>query len=325
MNAVSVRQQESGLGGVLSAAVSALYIVEGLGGSRRSRDGAASRVVEAAAAAGWTPSIVSLGDMAERVGDPGVDVVRVVLCGGDGLIHRALPYLVHTDVEVAVVPVGSGNDFARAFGISADVAVPLATAPADASAPLAGVDVIAVDGGADGSTGLAASVLTAGYTGRVNATANRMRFPPGSAKYTVAALREVGRLRPIEARLVLSNEVGEQQSVIDGPLTMFAIGNTGYFGGGMNICPTADATDGQLDVVALGRVGRVEFMRWLPQVFKGKHLGHPAVTTGRAARVRIESSEPLWADGEALVANSSAPHHTVKVRTAALRLLRPRP
>ncbi len=261
--------------------------------------------------------------MAERVDDPGVEVVRVVLCGGDGLIHRALPHLAHTGVEVAVVPVGSGNDFARAFGISAEAAVALATSPADASAPPTGVDVIAVDHGSMGSTALAASVLTAGYTGRVNATANRMRFPPGSAKYTVAALREIGRLQPVEARLVLSNDEGDEQQVIEGPLTMFAIGNTGYFGGGMHICPSADATDGHLDIVALGPVGRVEFTRWLPSVFKGKHLDHPAVTTGRAARVRIESPEPLWADGEALDANPSEQRHTVTARAAALRLLRP--
>jgi diacylglycerol kinase (ATP) len=309
---------------VLSAAVGALYIVEGLGGSRRSRDGAASRVVAAATLAGWTPSIVSLDAMAQRVGDPDVDVVRVVLCGGDGLIHRALPSLVETGVEVAVVPVGSGNDFARAFGISAAAAVALATSPAHASPPPAGVDVIVVDDGGAGSAVLAASVLTAGYTGRVNATANRMRFPPGSAKYTVAALREIGRLRPVEARLVLMNEAGDEQQVIDGPLTMFAIGNTGYFGGGMNICPSADATDAHLDVVALGPVGRVDFMRWLPRVFRGEHLDHPAVTTGRAAQVRVESSEPLWADGESLDVGVVEPHrHLVGVRSAALRLLRP--
>ncbi len=130
--------------GILSAAVSALYIVEGLGGSRRSRDGVAGRVVEAAADAGWTPSIVSLSEMAQRVGDAGVEVARVVLCGGDGLIHRALPYLASTGVDVAVVPVGSGNDFARAFGIGAEEAVRLATAPADSRAPSGGVDVIEV-------------------------------------------------------------------------------------------------------------------------------------------------------------------------------------
>jgi diacylglycerol kinase (ATP) len=311
--------------GVLSAAVSALYIVEGLGGSRRSRDGAARRVVAAATLAGWTPSIVSLDAMAQRVGDPGVDVARVILCGGDGLIHRALPSLVQTGVEVAVVPVGSGNDFARAFDISAESAVSLATSPRHASPPPTGVDVIVVDDGGAGSAALAASVLTAGYTGRVNATANRMRFPPGSAKYTVAALREIGRLRPVEARLVLMNEAGDEQQVIDGPLTMFAIGNTGYFGGGMHICPSADATDGQLDVVALGPVGRVEFTRWLPRVFQGKHLDHPAVITGRAAQVRIESSEPLWADGESLDACVlERDTHIVGIRTAALRLLRPK-
>lgn len=313
------------MGGILSAAVSAaLYIVEGLGGSRRSRDGIAGRVVEAAAEAGWIPSIVSLSDMARRVGDAGVDVARVVLCGGDGLIHRALPHLASTGVDVALVPVGSGNDFARAFGIGAEEAVRLATAPANARASSGGVDLIEIEDDAAEPVELAASVLTAGYTGRVNATANNMRFPPGSAKYTVAALREIGRLKPIDVRLALSDEFGNAQQVIEGPLTMFAIGNTSYFGGGMNICPSADATDGLLDVVTVGPIGRFEFARWLPRVFKGEHLNHPAVTVGRAARVRIESSEPLWADGESLAAGAGVQRcHTVSARAGALQLLRP--
>jgi len=266
---------------------------------------------------------VSLDDMAQRVRNASVDVPRVVLCGGDGLIHRALPHLVETEVEVAVVPVGSGNDVARAFGIDANEAVRLATAPAGANMSTTGIDVIAVTGTNGSSVALAASVLTAGYTGRVNATANRLRFPPGSAKYTMAALSEIGRLAPVEVRLVLTDAIGNEQQVFAGPLTMFAIGNSGYFGGGMHICPDADATDGLLDVVALGPIGKVEFMRWLPSVFKGKHLDHDAITTGRAAAIRIESSEPLWADGEALDADPAEHQHSVTARPRALRLLRP--
>lgn len=300
-----------------------LYIVEGRGGSRRSRDGAAGSVVAAATNAGWLPSVVSLEELAQRVQDPDVDVARVVLCGGDGLIHRALPHVVGTGVEVAVVPVGSGNDFARAFGIEGERAIRLASSPYGSLATDVGVDVIAVSDIDGGATALAASVLTAGYTGRVNATANGLRFPPGSAKYTVAALREIGRLNPVDVRLVLADTSGHELQVIEGPLTMFAIGNSGYFGGGMNICPSADATDGLLDVVTVGPIGRFDFMRWLPRVFNGEHLDHAAVTFGRAAQVTVVSEEPLWADGEELDARCGLHEHQVRTAPGALRLLRP--
>ncbi|HUF98922.1 MAG TPA: diacylglycerol kinase family protein [Ilumatobacter sp.] len=299
-----------------------LYIVEGHGGSRRSRDGVARRVVAAAGSAGWTPSIVSLEELGRHVADRAHPVARVVLCGGDGLIHRALPLVVGSDIEVAIVPVGSGNDFVRSFGIDGDEAVRLAASPPSTNRSAAGVDVITVAADRADTVVLAASVLTAGYSGRVTATANRMRFPPGSAKYTAAALREIGRLTPVEARIALTDADGRELEVIEGPLTMFAVGNTGFFGGGMHICPNADATDGQLDVVAVGPIGRLDFMRWLPRVFKGSHLDHAAVTTGRAGRVMIETAEPLWADGEQLHALHGQQVHVVRAQPGALRLLR---
>lgn len=241
------------------------------------------------------------------------EVERLVLCGGDGLIHRAIQHVAGTAVEVVVVPVGSGNDFARAFGIDGEAAVALATAaPGAAVQP---IDLLRAD-----ETGVyGATVLTAGYSGRVNATANGMRLPLGSAKYSLAAVLEIGRLRPVEVRLTLAGVDGSSREVIEEPLTLFAIGNTGYFGGGMEICPGANAVDGIVEVVTVCALGRLDFVRWLPTVFKGGHCDHPAVAVTRAAAVTIETSEQLWADGEPF---GRAPV-TVRAVPGALRLLTP--
>jgi diacylglycerol kinase (ATP) len=286
-----------------------LHIVEGIGGSRRACDRAAARVVASARRVGWTPSVIPLDTLPQRL----PEIERLVLCGGDGLIHRAIQHVAGTAVEVAVVPVGSGNDFARAFGIAGESAVALAAAePSAAAQP---IDLLRAD-----ETGVyGATVLTAGYSGRVNATANRMRLPLGGTKYSLAALLEIGRLRPVDVRLTLDGVDGASVEVIEEPLTLLAIGNTGYFGGGMEICPGANPADGIVEVVTVGVLDRLDFVRWLPTVFKGGHCDHRAVAVTRAAAVTIETSEQLWADGEPF---GRAPV-TVRADPGALRLLTP--
>jgi diacylglycerol kinase (ATP) len=286
----------------------ALRIIVGTGGRDRRRRETIGAVVEEAHASGWSVDEIELGDLP----DAAATIDRLVVCGGDGLVHQCLPHLAGAGLELGLVPVGTGNDFARAFGIDDDNAVAVATAAADRST------VVEVDHVRAGDR-YAASVVTGGYSGRVTDTANGLRFPPGSSKYTVAALLELGRLDAVPVRLTLGGMGGGEAEVIEDDLTMFAIGNTSWFGGGMEICPDADPCDGLLDVVAIGAIGRLSFARWLPRVFRGRHTGHRAVRLGRASSITIATAEPLWADGEPF---ADAPV-TLIVERGALRLLVP--
>jgi diacylglycerol kinase (ATP) len=92
--------------------------------------------------------------------------------------------------------------------------------------------------------------------------------------------------------------------VLDGeartlPITMVAVGNTPWYGGGMKICPGADATDGLFDVTVVGATSRLELMRTKPRLTAGTHVEHPMVTVHRAARVELISpGVTTYADGE---------------------------
>lgn len=285
-----------------------LHVVEGAGGSARAVRRAAAAVAARARRHGWTPAALGLDEIPGRLGE----IERLVLCGGDGLVHRAVQHVAGTGVEVAIVPVGSGNDFVRAFGVTNGQAADLAAAP-PGTAHVRDVDLIRSDAG-----NYAASVVTLGYSGRVNATANALRFPPGSSKYTVAALAEIGRLSPRFVKLTMQLPGGPVE-VIEEPLTLVAIGNTGWFGGGMEICAGADPSDGTLRVTVVGPLTRREFVRWLPRSFRGTHGDHPAVTMIEVTEVAVATREALWADGEPF---GAAPM-TLRAAPGALRLCVP--
>lgn len=232
-------------------------------------------------------------DIAETVAKARADgMERLVVAGGDGLIHHVLPALATTDVILGIVPVGTGNDFARALGLPSR----LPAAVAAALGPARPVDLVAADDGR-----WAATVVTGGFSGQVNARANNLRFPPGQQRYTVATLAELRRLRPVTLTLTIpagEGEEGGSELVEQHSATLFAVANTRYFGGGMAICPAARPDDGLLDVTIVGPVSPFQLARMLPTVFPGRHVRHHAVVTRRARRIHVETDANLWADGE---------------------------
>ncbi len=217
-------------------------------------------------------------------------IKRLIVVGGDGLIHHALPAVAQTEIPIGIVPSGTGNDFARALGLPKRRKQAVEVA---AQADPQPVDLIKVDLAA-GPGRWVATVLTAGFSGRVNQTANELKFPPGQQKYTVATLIEAKRLKAFDLGIVIN---GKQLSR---RCSFFAVGNTSHFGGGMAICPTANPFDSRLDLTLVGEVSRLALLRMLPTVFAGRHVRHKDVLqlTGGSATLTLD--ELLWADGELL-------------------------
>jgi diacylglycerol kinase (ATP) len=247
---------------------------------------------------------------------------RVVLAGGDGLVHLAVQELAGRDVVTGIVPLGTGNDFVRALGLldamptGRDAAADAVTA---ALADPVDLDLVRTD------HGWIASVAALGFAATVNARANRLAWPRGTRRYTAATLLEIPRFRARPLVLHVDGVRHELEAAI------VAAGNTAFFGGGMEICPTADPTDGVLDLIVIGPVGRFELLRMLPTVFRAEHVRHPAVTRFRGRELRLERADVtdgpvpdadlLWGDGEPV---GPLPV-TVAAVPAALRLAGARP
>ena len=221
----------------------------------------------------------------------------VVALGGDGTVHLALQALATTGVALGIVPAGTGNDFAVAVGVSPDPATATTRlATAMAAGTVRPIDLGRIDG-AGSATRWFGAVFSAGFDAVVNERANRMTFPRGPRRYDLATLVELAGLRARDYRLRLD---GVTQPVA---AVLVAVGNTSSFGGGMRICPDADPTDGQLDVVIGHRMGRATLIGLLPKVYRGEHVHHPLVTVARAATVEVHvDAVTAYADGERIAA-----------------------
>ncbi|MEO1062532.1 MAG: YegS/Rv2252/BmrU family lipid kinase [Actinomycetota bacterium] len=213
------------------------------------------------------------------------EVRRVIGIGGDGLTHHVVQHLAGADRELGLVPVGTGNDFATALDLPTDTDEAIEVA----LGPTRPIDAIETD------HGWAASVATVGFSGDVNARADRIRLPLGSFVYTAATIVELPRLRPRGIWMGLDGA-----DPIEIETVMLAVANTPRFGGGMLVCPDARPDDGLLDVTSVGPVGRTKLLRVFPRIFRGEHLSYPEVTTWRAATVTLSDGVDVWADGELL-------------------------
>ncbi|OCB19077.1 diacylglycerol kinase [Mycobacterium intracellulare] len=242
--------------------------------------------------------------------DKGADAVMVT--GGDGVVSNALQVLAGTDIPVGIVPAGTGNDHARAFGIPTHD--PEAAADLIVDGCTETVDLGRITD-SDGVSKWFGTVAATGFDSLVTDRANRMRWPHGRLRYYLAMLAELSQLRLLPFRLVLDGT-----TEIDADITLAAFGNTQSYGGGMRICPAADYTDGLLDITMVHSASRTKLVRLFPTVMKGTHVDLDEVSTARARSIHVECPGiNVYADGDfacALPAEISAVPE-------ALQILRP--
>lgn len=235
----------------------------------------------------------------------------IVVVGGDGTLSTILDLLCAGTIPVALVPAGTGNDFARAMGI------PRGDAAAAASLAISGMPRT-IDVGEVRSRGRVTPFLTVaalGFDAKVSDRTNRLRWPRGRLRYYLALLIELARLRTTAFRL--RHDGGAETPA---PGILVAVGNTESYGGGMPVCAGALPDDGMLDVVHVAGMGRLRLIRLFPQLLSGVHLARPEV---RHTRVRtLTASAPdlvVYADGERIAENEC----TISVRAAALTVMVP--
>ena len=235
----------------------------------------------------------------------------IVVVGGDGTVSEILPELTATQVPMVLVPAGTGNDVARALGL------PRRDPAGAALLAMHGVrrriDVGEIE--ADGRVTPFLTVAALGFDAKVSDRTNLLRWPRGAARYYLAILIEVVRLRATRFRLACDGE-----ETREAPGTLVAVGNTVSYGGGMPICPGARPDDGLLDVVHVAPLGRVRLLALFPLLLRGRHLARPEVSHRRVAEIAVSAPDlVVYADGERIAERAC----TIRVRAGSLTVMVP--
>jgi len=224
----------------------------------------------------------------------------VVAVGGDGTVHEVVNGLLRGRLgaspeepsttpppEFGVVPTGSGNDFARAARLPADVENAVR---AILEGPRRFVDAARCG---DRAFVNAASVGFDADVAAVAARAGSLLRLSGPLLYPLALVRALPRYAVRPMRIELDRTSLERRALL------VAIANGPFYGGGFRICPGADPGDGWLDVCILGDLSLPHAIRLLPRLRAGTHVGASGVEHFRARVVRISGVRaPVQLDGE---------------------------
>lgn len=184
-----------------------------------------------------------------------------VAAGGDGCVSVAVQALVGTDIPLAIIPTGSGNDTARTLGIPLDDTVRAADiAAAGRTRRMDLGRIVTADGDERHFIGIAGADYSADAV-RINDLLP-VRWPHRS-RFVTAALGASPRLDA--HRFTLTTDDGRDLS---GEYFIAAIGNLRAYGAGMAICPGADPRDGMLDITLIRRC-RMPVARLMPYLIQG--------------------------------------------------------
>lgn len=238
---------------------------------------------------------------------------RVIVAGGDGSVHEAVNGIMLSGHPTAlgVVPVGTGNDFAKACTIPLhweDAAKLLIDRLKSGVVPRT-IDVGRMNGR------YFANGAGIGFDARVTRIARNIKLPIGDMVYLLAVLKGLwdGLTTP-------DIEVICENVAISGPVTLVNISNGQWIGGMFRIAPDAVNDDEELDLVVISPLSRIRIVRLLRKLMNGTHMDEPEMSWHRVAACQVVSSEPVPShlDGELQAPRT---RFDVEVMAGALGLL----
>jgi diacylglycerol kinase (ATP) len=235
----------------------------------------------------------------------------IVAAGGDGTLNEVVNGIARSaaHVRLGLLPLGTGNDFARCLNLPATVEENIEILRAGITTA---IDLVRVR---SDRVRYFVNVSAGGFSGLVDEKLTpEIKRNWGPLAYVRTAAAALPQLRAYRT----SVKLGEKETFsID--LYNVIVANGRFVAGGLPVAPKADPADGLLDVILIPQRPASEVMLLATQILLGRHLHSIALTYRRTKKVSIKSQPGMWfnVDGE-LVGNSPA---TFEVMPRALQFV----
>jgi diacylglycerol kinase (ATP) len=217
---------------------------------------------------------------------------RVVAAGGDGTLNEVVNGMAvdFGRSQLGLLPLGTGNDFARSIHVPADIEAALAVLAAGRTRA---VDVGRARIGRKVRHFL--NVAAGGFGGHVSEKADEVKDRWGPLAYLRAALGTLPKLTGFNARIELDDSERLEVETYN-----VVVSNGRYVAAGIPVAPQAELDDGLLDLMVVPTASLPKLALLVPQVLRGRHTESDLLLFRRARRIRIESDPPLSfnTDGE---------------------------
>jgi len=228
---------------------------------------------------------------------------KIISIGGDGTLHEVIngiftqDHCAPRDITLGIIPVGTGNDWGRMFGI------PLVYEGAvqvirEGKQMLHDIGVIDYFNGEEKTKTYFINIAGLGFEAVVVKKTNRQKDKGMSNKaiYFYNLLSSLISYRNTPVKITIDGRTSTAK------VFSINVGNGRYCGGGMRQTPDAIPDDGLFDITVIKEMGRIEIIKSLQLLYDGTIMSHPKVDGYRSTNLKVTSESPLYieADGESL-------------------------
>jgi diacylglycerol kinase (ATP) len=218
----------------------------------------------------------------------------VVSAGGDGTLNEVVNGMAAANcvATLGIVPLGTGNDFARTLGVTTDVGAAIEQIMTGRTQP---IDLVQVT---SDQVRYFINVSSGGFSGLVNEKLTpEMKRTWGPLAYLRSAAAAFPQLRGYTTRVAIDDTAAQELDLYN-----VVVANGRYVAGGIPIAPEAAISDGLFDVVLIPERGPADLALLAAQILVGKHLSSDAIIFHRAKRLTISSRPGMWfnVDGEVI-------------------------
>lgn len=229
------------------------------------------------------------------------DYDLIIAVGGDGTINEVVNGILQAKNEgvtpppLAVIPAGTGSDFAKALKIPVDLKEAAKVAIEGETKTIDAGKVTYMKNGESAVrffNNVAGVGLDADVVRKVGKYSKLFR---GTTPFVLALFETYITYKNPQLTLKLDSEE------ITGEMVAVAIANGQYYGGGMWVAPNAKLDDQKFDIIIIGKLGKLETLTSLKKIYTGEHLTHPKITQKRTDKIEIVAQEKqagIEVDGE---------------------------
>jgi len=219
----------------------------------------------------------------------------IIACGGDGTVSEVANGILSSgkDVELGILPSGTGGDFRRTLEIPSQSRAAAKVLRTGRTVKIDVGRVSFVDHKGSEVMRYFVGVASCGMSTQVIE-----RVKSENVSFASSLLQTAMRTSPTRLAVQLDDSHERHLHVLN-----LCVANARYFGGGMKIAPDAKLTDGKFDVVGVGDLSALKLFTSAPRVYLGSHLSMPEVSHALARKVSVRSADrnlevALEIDGE---------------------------
>lgn len=218
------------------------------------------------------------------------DFHTIVSVGGDGTLHEVVNGMIGGTQRLGIVPAGTGNDFARSLKIPFDIK--------DAMEVLIQGEAMLIDLGRSGDKYFI-NFCSVGLDALIAEEANKIkRYFSSTYSYIIGVVKALGKFKSLRVELIIDDKKYDEE------IMLVAICNGAYYGGGMNIAPQAEVSDGQFDICVVRKMPKLKLLFLFPTIFKGKHVKYDEIKIYRGENIQIFSKEDMHVNADGDIVNS---------------------